>query len=74
MDAFTCHVHQLKNAPRKIAPPSCAKHRYPSKKDALTAINQRTRGHQRNRPRYLRAFYCPRCHGWHLTHQPDRFA
>ena len=49
----------------------CNKHSYPSKKDAQTAINHRTRGHQRNRPSLLRAYYCPRCSKWHLTHQEE---
>lgn len=59
-----------------LAPRSrlCPKHRYPSKKDALTAINHRTRGHQRRAPEYLRPYACHRCGGWHLSHRPDRFA
>jgi hypothetical protein len=50
----------------------CDKHRYPSKRDAITAINNRIRGHQRKRPEYLRAYPCPACRGWHLTKKHDR--
>lgn len=51
--------------------PACDKRRYPTKKDATTAINCRTTGHQRHRPRFLRAYPCPLCKGWHLTHEEE---
>lgn len=54
--------------------PGCGKARYPDKKSAVTAGNARTRGRQyrrRNRPESLRAYPCPRCGGWHLTHQTE---
>lgn len=51
---------------------SCQKMRYPDKKAALSAKNHRTRGRRatrHNRPKSLRAYPCPDCHGWHLTHK-----
>lgn len=50
---------------------SCSKFPYRSKKDAQTALNARTRGRKRyrhNRPDFLRAYPCPSCGYWHLTH------
>lgn len=47
----------------------CGKHRYPSKKDALTAKNAALK-RRHNRPKQLRAYPCPQCRGWHLTHLP----
>jgi hypothetical protein len=47
---------------------------YPNKKCAVTAANLRTRGRHRvrhGRPAFLRPYYCPVCHGWHLTHQKE---
>lgn len=44
------------------------KKRYPSKRDASRAKNARLRSF-RNRPAYLRAYPCPDCQGWHLTHR-----
>lgn len=52
----------------------CHKRQY-SKRDAQTMVNQRTRGRSRyrhNRPDFLRAYHCPNCNGWHLTHQEKR--
>ena len=46
-----------------------------SKKDAFTKINQRTQGRQhirRHRPKSLRAYHCPECNWWHLTHHNAR--
>lgn len=53
---------------------NCEKRPYADKKTALTAANYRTfgRGRRRNRPDYLRAYYCEECKAWHLTHKPDR--
>ncbi len=48
----------------------CQKHGYDSKKDAVTALNYRTQGRQknrRNRPEKLRAYECKWCGKWHLT-------
>ena len=53
--------------PRAGNNPCGSKALYSSKKLAITVINQRTRGHQRHRPRHLRPYYCARCQGWHLT-------
>lgn len=50
----------------------CGKHRYASKKEARTALNARTTGrrhYRHNRPAQLRAYYCPSCDYWHLTHK-----
>ena len=49
----------------------CEKKGY-TKREADTAINCRTHGHQRNRPQHLRAYECERCGQWHLTHQHFR--
>ena len=57
------YVPQL---PRRSRP-TCHKFRYADKRAALTALNARTTGHQRNRPSFLRAYPCPDCGGWHLT-------
>lgn len=49
----------------------CSKRTYSDKRNALTAINARTtgrRGNRRNRPTFLRAYYCHDCRGWHLSH------
>ena len=50
---------------------TCGKKGY-TKKDAQTARNLRTKGRQeirRHRPKFLRAYECPNCGWWHLTHQ-----
>lgn len=51
--------------------------RYPDQsaaKDALTSIAYRralaSRGSGESRRSECRAYWCPRCHGWHLTSQP----
>lgn len=52
---------------------SCEKKPYRCKKDAVTAANYRTRGRigmRHNRPTFLRAYDCPDCGYWHLTHKP----
>lgn len=46
----------------------CAKHTYPTKRDALTARNAAFY-RRRNRPEFLRAYPCAECRGWHLIHQ-----
>lgn len=46
--------------------PCRTKHRYPSKKDANSAVN-RAMNRRRHRPEQLRAYPCPYCAGWHLT-------
>lgn len=60
---------------------ACFKHGYPSKRAAETAANFRKqgkdrhgpdRGQKHNRPDYLRAYHCPDCNLWHLTHKPAR--
>lgn len=49
---------------------SCGKTRYGSKKEAQTVLNERTSsGHRHGRPRFLRAYPCDECGGWHLTKQ-----
>lgn len=45
----------------------CAKCVYPSKRDALTALNAALK-RRRHRPECLRAYPCAACNGWHLTH------
>lgn len=45
-----------------------SKNRYPTKKDAATAINSAMR-RRRKRPAALRSYPCPICKGWHLTHK-----
>ena len=45
-----------------------AKRRYPSQQHAESCIVEI----QRKRPGYLRAFPCPSCGGFHLTHQQPR--
>lgn len=50
----------------------CTKNKYQCKKDAVTAINWRTKGRhkkRKGRPEKLRAYSCPRCGFWHITHQ-----
>lgn len=55
--------------PPEIRP--CTKVRYPNKKEALTARNQRLHSRRRhNKPDFLRAYDCPHCGFWHLTHKP----
>lgn len=56
--------------PRTPPPPPppprmCSKTIYPKKKDAVTMMNARLRGH--NAPPQLRPYYCDQCGGWHLT-------
>jgi hypothetical protein len=51
---------------------SCNKMNYPDKKAAVSAANLRVCGRRRirrNRPEMLRAYFCDRCNGWHLTHK-----
>lgn len=43
---------------------------YPSERIALEHARKRTRD---NRTLELRAYRCPTCGRWHLTHVPDRF-
>jgi hypothetical protein len=58
---------------------TCSKFAYPSKKDAVSQINFRTRGrsqYRHGRPEALRAYHCPHCNGWHITHtdiRPKRY-
>lgn len=50
---------------------NCGKFPYPTKKDALTQVNIRTKGRAKKRhgrPEYLRAYHCPDCNHWHITH------
>lgn len=50
---------------------NCEKPAY-GKKQALSIINRRTKGRSRvrhNKPEYLRAYQCPECNQWHLTHK-----
>lgn len=47
----------------------CQKKAYPSKHAALDVI--RYRMSCRNRPRFLRAYRCPKCRQWHLTSAPS---
>jgi ribosomal protein L32 len=49
----------------------CAKTTYPTKRDALTALNFRMRRnpYHHKRPAFLRVYSCPACGGWHLTHR-----
>lgn len=47
---------------------TCSKSSYPTKKAARTALNKRMRS-RRNRPDHLRAYWCPKCGQWHLTHK-----
>jgi hypothetical protein len=49
----------------------CVKRSYPDKKAVTTAMKIIER-RRRNRPKNLRSYYCFRCRGWHLTHQPER--
>lgn len=50
----------------------CPKKRY-SKRDAQGVINARTNGRRRGgKPDLLRAYHCPRCNQWHVTHQEKR--
>lgn len=54
----------------------CSKTSYPTKKDALTVKNYRTRGRNRyrhNRPKDLRAYACDDCGQWHLTHLTNSY-
>lgn len=50
-----------------------AKKRYPDKKTAVSAINFAWKRRQRkHRPKTdLRAYHCPDCNSWHLTHKPQ---
>jgi hypothetical protein len=57
--------------PEKLQAMCESKIRYPDKKAARTAINCALR-RRRKRPETLRAYACPFCEGWHLTHQPLR--
>lgn len=53
---------------------TCNKTAY-TKKDARAAINRRMRwrtGNRHNRPDLLRAYQCPQCNWWHLTHHAAR--
>lgn len=46
------------------------KQRYDSKKDALTVRNIRLHtANRRGKPKFLRAYPCDECGGWHLTKQ-----
>ena len=47
---------------------NCGKKQY-SKKDALTAVNYRTRKGHNQRAEYLRIYQCKFCNYWHITHQ-----
>lgn len=49
---------------------TCGKTRYARVKDVRTALNAMAgvRG-RRGRAEELRAYPCPKCHGWHLTKQ-----
>lgn len=57
------------------APPrrACGKLRYPDKKAAITQINwlKKVRG-RHGRPKWLRAYFCDECRGWHITKGIDR--
>lgn len=59
----------------------CGKKRYPDKKTALSAANFRLhrrggtgnrKAPRRGKVKALRAYPCPDCHGWHLTHTRNR--
>ena len=50
----------------------CQKTKYPSKKDAVTVKNWRTKGRHKKRRgirHALRVYACPLCGFWHITHQ-----
>lgn len=51
---------------------ACGKYRYTDKRAALTAANYRRHDHRRKRgkTKHLRAYECPDCGGWHLSHKP----
>jgi hypothetical protein len=48
---------------------NCGKNGYPDKRAAITAMNAAL-SRRRNRPDYLRPYFCDRCRKWHLTHKP----
>lgn len=48
----------------------CDKNLYPDKKAAITVKN-RAMKRRKNRPKFLRAYACDECGGWHLTHRPE---
>jgi len=50
---------------------SCRKTIYADKKAAVTATNGALR-RRRNRPAFLRTYYCTNCGGWHLTKTEER--
>ena len=50
----------------------CLKVRYPGRLDALIALAfVGNRRHARRPKDEVRAYKCPRCHGWHLTSQAE---
>ncbi len=46
----------------------CGKVTFHTKRIAETASNGGT-VHRRHRPAFLKAFYCKRCRGWHLSNK-----
>ncbi len=47
---------------------NCTKTCY-SKREAQGTIKRIMNGRRRNRPKQLRAYLCPQCNAWHLTHK-----
>lgn len=45
--------------------------RFERKRDAQTSANHHMRRHKKT-PGYLRVYHCPKCNGWHLTHEERR--
>ena len=54
-------VRQIKRCQSKL--------RYPDKKAAVSQLNRLVR--RRRGPKPVRAYYCGRCGGWHLTKQEE---
>ncbi len=48
----------------------CGKVVYANKKAAVTAANGALK-RRRNRPAFLRTYWCDQCRGWHLTKKEE---
>lgn len=64
MDALSRHNRQHNRPPRA----GCQKTGYPTKRDAITALNRAQK--RRLGKGALRAYACPDCRRWHLTSLP----
>lgn len=59
-----------RNATYRARDTSCGKHRYTDRAVADAAAILKTSNFPHQYPAPLRAYYCYRCGGYHLTHQP----